>query len=145
MLVEPPADMPLTKRQRLEIHRTSPTCNSCHGLMDPQGLPLESFDAIGRSRTMDHGLPIDSSGQFDGQAVTDAASLGVAVGASASVAQCLVRKYYTYAVGHEERDVDASVLNALATSFQTSGFKLRDLVLDLVSNDAFFTVAPQQP
>jgi hypothetical protein len=143
MLVEPPANMPLTKRQRLEIHRTSPACNSCHGLMDPLGLPLESFDAIGRFRTMDHGLSIDASGEFDGQVVTDASSLGVAVGSSATVTQCLVRKYYTYAVGHEERDVDASVLNALATSFQTSGFKLRELVLDVVTNEAFSTVAAQ--
>lgn len=143
MLVDPPANMPLTKRQRLEIHRTSPACNGCHGLMDPLGLPLETFDAIGRARTMDHGLPIDTSGDFDGQAVTDAASLGAAAGANATVAQCLVRKYYSYAVGHEERDVDGSVLNALATSFQASGFKLQELVLDVVSNDAFFSVAPQ--
>lgn len=143
MLVEPPADMPLTKRQRLEIHRTAPTCNGCHGLMDPLGLPLESFDAIGRYRTMDHGLPIDASGDFDGQAVTNSASLGSAVGANTTVAQCLVRKYYTYAVGHEQRDVDASVLNTLVTSFTASGFKLQDLVLDVVSNDAFASVAPQ--
>jgi hypothetical protein len=143
MLVEPPADMPLTKRQRLEMHRTSPACNACHGLMDPLGLPLESFDAIGRFRTTDHGLPIDPSGQFEGQAVTDASSLGSAVGANASVAQCLVRKYYSYAVGHEERSVDGSVLNALVTSFQTAGFQLRDLVLDVVSNEAFSSVAPQ--
>jgi len=143
MLEEPPADKPLTKRQRLEVHRNSPVCNGCHGLMDPLGLPLESFDAIGRYRTTDHGLPIDPSGEFDGQPVTDARSLGAAVGSSATVAQCLVRKYYTYAVGHEERDVDASVLNALSASFQTSGYKLRELVLDVVSNDAFSSVAPQ--
>jgi hypothetical protein len=143
MLVEPPADMPLTKRQRLEIHRTAPTCNACHGLMDPLGLPLESFDAIGRYRTVDHGLPIDPSGDFDGKPVTDSSSLGAAVGANASVAQCLVRKYYSYAVGHEQRDVDASVLNALVSSFTASGFALQDLVLDVVSNDAFSSVAPQ--
>lgn len=143
MLPEPPADKPLTKRQRLEIHRTMASCSGCHGLMDPLGLPLESFDAIGRFRTMDHGLPIDSSGNFDGQDVTDARSLGLAVGASKTVAQCMVRKYYSYAVGHEERDVDGSVLNALASSFETSGFKLRELVLDVVTNDAFSSVAPQ--
>jgi hypothetical protein len=143
VLEDPPADMPMTKRQRLEQHRTNPSCNTCHGAMDPLGLPLETFDAIGRWRTTDHGLPIDASGDFDGQAVADARGLGQAAGASVKVAQCLVRKYYAYATGHEERDVDRAVLNTLAASFQASGFKLRDLILDVVSNDAFTSVAPQ--
>jgi hypothetical protein len=143
VLDEPPADAPLTKRQRLEIHRTAPACANCHAYMDPLGLPLETFDAIGRYRTTDHGLPIDPSSEFDGQPVADARELGQTVGASLAVARCLVRKYYSYAVGHEERDVDGTVLNTLAASFQASGFKLRELVLELVVHEAFSSVAPQ--
>jgi hypothetical protein len=143
VLEDPPANMPMTKRQRLEMHRTSAACAGCHALMDPLGLPLETFDAIGRYRTTDHGLTIDPSGEFEGQPVADARSLGLTIASSAAVAQCLVRKYYSYAVAHEERPVDGSVLNALATSFQASGYKLRELVLDVVSHDAFSTVAPQ--
>ncbi|WP_437520026.1 DUF1592 domain-containing protein [Sorangium sp. So ce726] len=142
-LPEPPADKPLTKRQRLEIHRTEPACAGCHSYMDPLGLPLETFDAIGRFRTTDHGLPIDPSGEFDGVPVADARALGVTLSSSASVAECLVRKYYTYAAGHEERDVDERVLDALTASFEGSGYKLRELVLDVVTNDAFSSVAPQ--
>jgi hypothetical protein len=112
-------------------------------MMDPLGLPLESFDAIGRYRTTDHGLPIDPSGDFDGAPVADARDLGFVVAASPTVAECLVRKYYPYAVGHEERDVDGSVINALAASFQASGFRLRDLVVDIVAHEAFSSVAPQ--
>ena len=48
--------------------------------MDPLGLPLETFDAIGRYRTTDHGLPIDPSGDFDGQPVADARGLGQVAG-----------------------------------------------------------------
>jgi len=143
MLQDSPADQPMTKRQRLEQHRTSPTCAGCHALMDPLGLPLENFDAIGRFRTMDHGLSIDTSGEVDGQAVADARAMGSAMSASTEMANCLVRRYYTYAVGHEERDVDGSVINALASSFQMSGFKLRQLVLDTVAHQAFSSVAPQ--
>jgi hypothetical protein len=143
MLEEPPADTPMTKRQRLELHRSNPTCAGCHGLMDPLGLPLETFDAIGRYRTTDHGLPIDSSGDVDGQPVTDARAMALAMSESAAVASCLVRKYYTYAVGHQEREVDGSVLSALAASFAGSGHQLRQLVLDTVSHDAFSSVAPQ--
>jgi hypothetical protein len=142
-LPEPPSDMPMTKRQRLEVHRTDATCAACHQFMDPLGLPLESFDAIGRFRTTDHGLPIDPSGSFDGQPVADARGLGAAAAASANVANCLVRHFYAYAVGHEERSVDGSVLNALAASFRGSGYKLRELILDVVTNDAFSSVAPQ--
>ncbi len=54
VLDEPPVDQPLTKRERLELHRTAPGCAGCHTLMDPLGLPLENFDAIGRYRTTDH-------------------------------------------------------------------------------------------
>ena len=63
--------------------------------------------------------------------------------ASTQMANCLVRRYYSYAVGHEERDVDGTVVNALAASFQMSGFKLRQLVLDTVAHQAFSSVAPQ--
>jgi hypothetical protein len=136
-------DMPMTKRQRLEIHRTSDQCSGCHSLMDPLGLPLENFDAIGKYRTTDHGLPIDPSGDFDEAPVTDAKNLGVVVSQSPLVTQCLVRKYYAYAMGYPERAVDGSVVNAVAASFQTSGFKLRDLVLAVVTQDAFSSVAPQ--
>jgi hypothetical protein len=143
VLEDPPADMPMTKRQRLEMHRNNATCASCHQYMDPLGLPLETFDAIGRFRTTDHGLPIDPSGEFNGQPVADARGLAQLAGSSVAVAQCLVRKYHSYAMGHEERAEDRVVLNALADSFQASGFKLRDLILDVVSHDAFTSVAPQ--
>lgn len=143
VLDEPPVDKPQTKRERLELHRTAPACAGCHSLMDPLGLPLETFDAIGRYRTTDHGLPIDPSGEVNGQPVADARDLGLVLGNSPAVAQCLVRKYYTYAVGHEERPVDGSVVNALAESFTSSGYQLRQLVLDVVTHEAFSLVAPQ--
>ena len=83
------------------------------------------------------------TGDFDGQPVADARALGQVAGSSVAVAQCLVRKYYSYAVGHEERVEDRSVLNTLAASFQASGYKFRELILDVVTNDAFTSVAPQ--
>jgi hypothetical protein len=55
----------------------------------------------------------------------------------------LARRFYTYAVGHEERDVDASVISELQTEFASAGFNLRELILDVVSHDAFSSVVPQ--
>jgi len=141
--VDQPTNTPMTKRQRLELHRSAAACAACHALMDPLGLPLESFDAVGNYRTTDNGLPVDPTSTFDEQPIADARGLGVAASQSTAVAQCLVRKYYGYAVGHQERDADGSVLNTLASAFEASGFKLADLVLAVVTNDAFSSVAPQ--
>jgi hypothetical protein len=141
--VDLPTNVPMTKRQRLEMHRSAAGCAACHSLMDPLGLPLESFDAIGAYRTTDNGLPVDPTSTFDGQPVADSRALGVAVSQSVTVAQCIVQKFYAYAVGHDLRDADGSVLNTLATAFHSSGFQLRDLLLAVVTNDAFASVAPQ--
>ena len=45
---------PTTLRARLEIHRQTKSCNQCHGVIDPLGLPLENFDVIGAWRTQGH-------------------------------------------------------------------------------------------
>lgn len=142
-LPEPPSDMPMTKRQRLEAHSVEPACAVCHALMDPMGLPFETFDAIGRYRTTDHGLPIDASGDFDSQPVADARELGIAMAQSDSVANCLVRKYYSYAHGFAERAADGTVLNELGSSFRESGYQFRELVLGVVTHPAFAQVSPQ--
>jgi hypothetical protein len=139
----PGAPMGMTRRQQLELHMTDPTCAGCHALMDPLGFPLEIFDGIGRYRTTDGGATIDTTGEFDGTPVANARELGAVIGASVTARNCLVRKYFAYAMGREERDVDGSVVNTLAESFAASGFKLPTLILDIVSHDAFSVVSPQ--
>jgi mono/diheme cytochrome c family protein len=51
-------------RERLEEHRTVEPCRSCHQIMDPIGLALENFDAIGAWRRNDSGHPVDAAGQL---------------------------------------------------------------------------------
>ena len=63
-LAERPAEASGTMRGRMTAHRTNPACASCHAMFDPLGLALENFDATGRWRTTDGGLPIDASGTF---------------------------------------------------------------------------------
>ena len=133
----------MTKRDRLAAHRTGASCAACHAQMDPMGLPFETFDAIGRYRTTDRGLSIDPSGEFEGIDVADPRQLGEVMSSSGAVAECLVRKVYSYSVGHEERDVDAVVIAALQDSFEASGYRLKALLLDIVTSEAFASVAPQ--
>ncbi len=73
-------DGSLTVRNRLAEHRKNAVCASCHNLMDPVGLSLEKFDAIGRWRLAEEGIPIDASGGFpDGSEFTDVAGLEAAL------------------------------------------------------------------
>lgn len=143
VLEESTSDQPMTKRDRLAAHSEDPSCALCHSLMDPLGLPFETFDAVGRLRTTDNGLPIDPSSEFDGQAVLDASGMAMAIGGSDSVIQCLTRRFYTYAIGHEERDADGSVIAELQTEFAAAEYRFRDLVLAVVSHEAFSSVVPQ--
>ena len=66
VLPDPPAGVVYTKRQRLAMHESQASCAVCHKMMDPLGLTLENFDAIGKYRSTDQGQPIDVSGDLDG-------------------------------------------------------------------------------
>ena len=136
---------PTTKRQRLDAHRSQPVCASCHALMDPMGLPLETFDAIGRYRTQEAGLTIDSSGDVDGAPVANARAMGEAMAQNKAMAACMVRRFHAYAMGRDERNEDGTVVNDLIGAFETSGYQLRDLVVSTVTHQAFSAVAPTQP
>jgi hypothetical protein len=60
-------------REFLAMHRENPTCAACHNTMDPIGLALENYDAVGAWRETDHGKPIDTSGVLpDGTRSPDA-------------------------------------------------------------------------
>jgi len=78
----PPANVPplkeagdnekvLTVRERMVQHRDNAACRSCHQIMDPIGMALENFDAVGLWRTKDSGAPIDPSGTMYEGSVLD--------------------------------------------------------------------------
>ncbi len=71
----------MSVRERLEEHRKSPACASCHKVMDPLGFALENFDAIGQWRAKsEDGAPIDASGVLlDGSKVEGPATLRAAL------------------------------------------------------------------
>ena len=142
VLQDPPPGVVLTKRERLALHQTSPACAGCHSLMDPLGLTLENFDAIGKFRSTDHDLPIDVSGSLDGKDFSGPIELGQMIAAKPETAACLVRNIYRYGTGHVELASEAVVLDQLTERFRGGGHRLRELMLDLVSSDAFRYVAP---
>jgi hypothetical protein len=84
----------VTVRQRLEQHRANPACSGCHARMDPLGFSLENYDAIGRWRTHDGDLPLDSG---DGP---DALKQRLLKDQD-RFARCLASKLATYALGRK--------------------------------------------
>jgi hypothetical protein len=131
----------LTQRQALEQHRQDPTCNSCHQLMDPIGLGLENYDAIGAYREMDAGKPIDANGQLPtGETFVGAKELAARVAAKPEFARCVARKLYSYALGRPPVEtpghLDGPTLDALAQGLATNN-SFAELTTQIVTSPAF--------
>jgi hypothetical protein len=142
---DPPAGVVYTKRQQLMMHEVKPACAGCHKLMDPLGLPLENFDAIGKYRSDDQGQSLDVSGDLDGTSFSGPVALGQVLAAQPRVADCLVQNMYRYATGHVETATEQPVLETLKATFRAGGYRFRDLMLDIVSSDGFRFVAAPAP
>jgi len=88
---------------RLEAHRASPVCHSCHAVMDPIGLSFENFDGIGAYRTSDQYGPIDATGTLTTASgdvsFQGAAQLVPILAADPRLAGCVAQKVLTYAIG----------------------------------------------
>jgi hypothetical protein len=128
-----------TARERLEKHVTNDSCAGCHSLMDPVGLALESFDAVGMLRTEENGASIDPSGELDGMQYDDAPGMGRALRDHPELGPCLVRSLYRYAVGRAPEAGEESLLGFLSERFAASGFRVTELMRELVLSDGFRT------
>lgn len=128
-----------TLRQRMEQHRTNPSCASCHKLMDPLGFGLENFDAVGAWRTEDGGAPIDPSGELpDGRRFAGPAELRqVLVARRAEFRRCLVEKLFTYALGRGLEYYDACAVERIAAATEAKGDRFAELVAGIVTSVAF--------
>ncbi len=135
-LPEPSGDRP-TLRDRIGAHLESPACAGCHRLLDPIGLGLESFDGLGQFRLEENGSPIDPSGDLDGDRWSDALGMGEVLARHPSLAGCLVRHLYRYAVGLSESDEDEPLLGELTETFVDARFRLRPLLAHIVRSDGF--------
>jgi len=131
----PPPGTPI--RSVLEAHRKNPSCAACHAMMDPIGLGLDNFDSVGAYRTMDNGAPIDATGDLDGVAFKDEASLSTALRNHPNAASCFVTKVYENAQGRAPIDVDAAVIASLSKQFDAKGHRADQLLVDIVSSDAY--------
>ena len=130
-----------TMRERLQQHMTDPACSGCHKLMDPIGLGLENFDGVGAFRLIENGVMLDTSETIEGLGDFDGArQLGALLRDSPEVTRCLVRNLFRHATGHLELATEKSALVAVDDGFAESGYRMKDLLVDLVTSPAFLHV-----
>jgi mono/diheme cytochrome c family protein len=130
---------PRSVREMLEVHRTNPVCASCHARMDPLGLSLENFDAIGQWRTVDAGSPINASGVLlDGTKVDGPAALRRAlVAQKEQFVRTVVGKMLTYAIGRGLEHYDAPAVREISRAAAADDYRWSSTILALVKSAPF--------
>jgi len=138
-LEEKPTASAKSVRERIEQHRANPTCAGCHKIMDPIGLSLENFDAIGRWRSDDEGVKIDASGQLvDGTPIDGAAALRKALLARSDVfVAVMTEKLLMYGAGRETKYSDMPAVRTIMRDAAKSRYRFSDLILGVVRSQAF--------
>jgi hypothetical protein len=131
--------MPKTLREQMAEHRTNPTCATCHKVMDPVGLALENFDAVGAWRTNEAGGPIDASGQLaDGTAVDGVVTLRKAILDRPELfVGTMTEKLMTYALGRGIGPEDMPGVRRILRDAAANDYHFSSLVLGIVRSVPF--------
>ena len=126
-------------RQRLEQHRANPACASCHNRMDALGFAFEKFDAIGRGRTMDEGVVINTAGKLpDGRAFAGAGQLKTVLKADREkYVRNLCAKVLTYGLGRGLEFYDEPTLDKMVVSVEKGQHRFSALVMAVVQSEPF--------
>jgi hypothetical protein len=135
---------PTTLRARLELHREAKSCNQCHGVIDPIGLAMENFDAIGGYRTRDSGQPVDASTVLpNGQAINGVAQLRAALLARPTqFVQTVTERLMMYGTGREVEAADMPQVRQIVAATAAGQYKFFDIVKGVANSDAFRLQAP---
>ena len=129
----------LTTRERMELHRESPACSSCHSLMDPIGLALDNYDVTGRWRLRENGNPIDTRGDFyDGTPVSEPVEL---INALLKRPIPLVRNFtenlMAFALGRRVEHYDQPVVREISKNAEKDDYRLSSFIMGIIQSDAF--------
>jgi hypothetical protein len=131
---------PQTMRRLMEVHREKPLCASCHARMDPIGLALENFNAVGKFRDKENGLPIDTAGQLvTGEKFNNVLELAKVLTTSRrkDFYRCATEKMLTYALGRGVEYYDAPTIDKIVAELERDGGKARTLLYGIVESAAF--------
>jgi hypothetical protein len=129
----------LAVRERLAEHRTNAQCAPCHNLMDPLGLALEKYDAVGRRRNAEAGLAIDASGSFpDGSRFADVAGLeSTLLRRPELFVGTIAEKLLIYALGRRIEYYDAPAVRTIVRDARARDYRLSSIILGVVKSQPF--------
>jgi hypothetical protein len=129
---------PKTAKQKLENHMKDDNCRSCHALTDPLGFALENYDPIGGYRVADKGLPIDPTGTVEGiGSFASARDIGTILSQDARATSCIIRNLFRNSMGHLETKGELPAVRDLEEVFETSGYRVQNILVELVASPAF--------
>jgi len=134
-------ETPKTVRARLELHRDKASCKMCHGVIDPTGLALENFDAVGAWRTVDSQAkaPIDASTVLpSGVAINGVMELRAQLVVHPEMfVNTVTERLMMYAVNRKLEYFDMPQVRAIVRAAAKDNYKLSSIVLGIVNSDAF--------
>jgi hypothetical protein len=130
-----------TVRELMAEHRNKPSCFACHGILDPLGLALENFDAVGTWRDKDRiaGTPIDASGVLpDGTKVSGVDDLRRTLASNPEqFVQTLTEKLMTYGMGRALEYTDMPTVRAIVRVTAKDNYRFSALVMNIVTSEQF--------
>jgi hypothetical protein len=126
-------------RERMEQHRSNPSCAVCHKKMDALGFGFENFDGIGRWRDRDGRYEIDPSGELPGGVTFSGPGELKAIlrDMKRQFTRCLAEKLLIYALGRGLESQDRCVVDDIVSSVENSGYRFSSLVAAIVASDPF--------
>jgi hypothetical protein len=135
-----PGAPPASMRERLAQHRKSPSCSSCHSVIDPLGFALENFDVIGGWRTVDEsGKPVDASGAtVSGDKVEGLSGLrALLLGDREQFPRTVTEKLMAYALGRPLEYTDRPAVRKIVSDAAGQNYRWSSLILGIVESPAF--------
>jgi hypothetical protein len=134
-------EIPRSVRERLALHRTQPSCNQCHGVIDPLGQALENFNAIGEWRTheRDSGVLVDSTGTTSlGTPANSPEELRAALTADPTLfVHAVAEKLLIFALGRGLEYYDMPVVRRVVAEAENDRYSFESIVLGIVQSVPF--------
>ena len=148
----PPADVPsleetedakdgrlLTTRERMELHRSNPSCSSCHRLIDPIGLALDNFDVTAQWRLRENGALLDTRGVFyDGTPVSTLRELvDTLLARPIPLVRTFTENLLAFAIGRRVEHFDQPTIRAITRAAEANDYRMVSFIMGVVGSDAF--------
>jgi hypothetical protein len=129
----------LTTRERMEAHRKSPVCSSCHSFIDPIGLAIDNFDVDGTWRVRENMAPLDTRGTFyDGTPISTPSELvAVLIKRPIPLVRNFTENLMAYAIGRPVEYIDQPTIRAITRAAEANDYRMSSLIMGVVNSDVF--------